>query len=1269
MHFSTSMSWLFLTVLVCTGFVEGRQEYYVHPENQEHLCPDNSSCFDLAYFATSFVANGTENSSDLLSNVVINFFQGVYFLNESEAIVIRQAKNLTLQGPDTAGHVGFHETVRLSSVKITCLPSATAGFVFYKSEFIVIRGITFVGCAVSPVSSLARQLESILASFFNRPTASYTEHAILSFISVANLTLDRVSVVNGTEYGLLAFNAFDVVINDSSFSGSNWRNQCNESANSRTCYGGNAAFYFVALTGCPSQPYFVNITNSNFSFGMNSQHLSGGLRFLMLQGRSVRVDVTLNSVVAYNNIGDLGANLQYETSSLAAHSLTILNCTISNGNGNKIVPTRYSSSYGGGVYFMPGNIIYPDPNEVCNSIDGSGDIGINYCSWAETCHAVQPETLLHIENTVITGNSAMFGGGLFMNVLSPAGFLQKANIVNSIITNNTGIAGSGLFLEEFDYLDLHTNLEVGIENVTVSHNLPYPSFETDSEAGAFYIRSVDDIYIDGLVMSAHVTTGIIVYNSLVILSGSNNTISNNSGQYGGGLALYESYFFLYGKASISFVDNHASEKGGAIYVKKNDIDQFCSIQSEPDYTTDGGLMFFARNSAGKAGSVLYGENLDSCTPFVYDSRMLDNNFTLFDVDEDDRDGPSVFSSDPVKVCFCENDLPNCSRDSLNYSALPGEILLLPMVLIGYGDGISTGILSIIKVVADTDVNIGKLIELPPECSSQPYKVSLNTTELVTVTLRLKVVDSLYAKTNQDSMRFVEITVAPCPLGFELDDGDCQCSRSMTEAVPSSSVACDVGTEQLERKGDAWIGYDNSTQCIIAFADCPFDYCNSDAVTFTLAAPDAQCSFNRSGTLCGQCAEGLSLLLGSNRCSYCSNGYLALVLPFAVAGIALVVLLLALNLTVSVGAINGLIFYANIVKINETVFFPNGPVPFLSQFVAWLNLDLGIETCFFDGMNSYWKTWLQFVFPLYIWSIIVVIICACRYSARLSRFVGNNAVPVLATLFLLAYTKLFRLVVTILQMVTLTCSSSTDSRSSWKADPNVEYFSATHVFLFVSAVCVLVFITIPYTLILLFGQLLEKYLPRSKHMRPVIIKLKPFLDSYNGPYKDKLRFWTGLLLLLRLFIVLISIRADDNASITTIISMTSLLLSIGACCGGVYRKKYLTVLECWFLLNLSVLSALVDSSGADISVIVSLCLVFLSFVVIVVYQLMEVFKLKPEILEWFKRFKSVSHPSDVVSSVAEVDTKEPYRPHSSTVVDINDLCSDREAYFESLSTAL
>jgi len=85
-----------------------------------------------------------------------------------------------------------------------------------------------------------------------------------------------------------------------------------------------------------------------------------------------------------------------------------------------------------------------------------------------------------------------------------------------------------------------------------------------------------------------------------------------------------------------------------------------------------------------------------------------------------------------------------------------------------------------------------------------------------------------------------------------------------------------------------------------------------------------------------------------------------------------------------GTTNGLIFYGNRVKANEAVFFPPGDTNILTVFISWINLDLGIETCFADGLNAYWKTWLQFVFPVYSWGITATVIFASHNSSRAAK---------------------------------------------------------------------------------------------------------------------------------------------------------------------------------------------------------------------------------------------------------------------------------------------
>ena len=73
----------------------------------------------------------------------------------------------------------------------------------------------------------------------------------------------------------------------------------------------------------------------------------------------------------------------------------------------------------------------------------------------------------------------------------------------------------------------------------------------------------------------------------------------------------------------------------------------------------------------------------------------------------------------------------------------------------------------------------------------------------------------------------------------------------------------------------------------------------------------------------------------------------------------------------------------------------------------MNLDFGITTCFFDGYDTYISTWMQFVFPLYVWWLMLIIVLASRYSSRISKITTSNTVSVLATLLLLSYAKLLK----------------------------------------------------------------------------------------------------------------------------------------------------------------------------------------------------------------------------------------------------------------------
>ena len=276
-----------------------------------------------------------------------------------------------------------------------------------------------------------------------------------------------------------------------------------------------------------------------------------------------------------------------------------------------------------------------------------------------------------------------------------------------------------------------------------------------------------------------------------------------------------------------------------------------------------------------------------------------------------------------------------------------------------------------------------------------------------------------------------------------------------------------------------------------------------------------------------------------------------------------------------------------------------------MFISWLNLDLGVETCFFDGMDAYEKAWLQFAFPVYIWLIALVIIVLSHYSMRASRLFGNNSVPVLATLFLLSYTKLLRAVISSFSISHIEFLNTTRI-SVWERDGNVYYLSGKHIPLFVLALGVLLLLLFPLTLVLTSIQ----WLNRGTHYRVLcwVMKLKPFFDAFTGPLKDKHRYWVGTLLLARCALLLVFFTYTTNGDGTALVSISFVVSVILAIAGSKYRNFWLTFLEHSYTLNLCLLSVatvylqfVTFSDNREIVTIISVGIAFLQFAATVIYH--------------------------------------------------------------------
>ena len=629
------------------------------------------------------------------------------------------------------------------------------------------------------------------------------------------------------------------------------------------------------------------------------------------------------------------------------------------------------------------------------------------------------------------------------------------------------------------------------------------------------------------------------------------------------------------------------------------------------------------------------------------------------------DNISSVSNDPLRVCICPGSL-DClaisppGRPSLQFTVYPGQTFTLHTAVVGFNFGISSG--SVYAQFFDSNAVFGSNLQSVQQssafgCTKLQYSVlSDRKQEILILTadgrkvthsyidaefsqtmlsdihfqndkdhhfggvnsknpetyyknniFYTNLTDSLFwlsglvVNSLQSAPVFVSVTLLDCPPGFALSGNPAHCICD--PVLQNSNVTCNINTQTIRRFKTTWLNSSFNSSGVIVHHHCPFDYCRPEAVDVNLTEPDSQCAFNHSGTLCGACKPGLSLALGSAKCKQCSNQHTFLLIVFAVAGFALVFFINVLNLTVSKGTINGLIFYANIVGSTRSVFFPaelSKSLVFLSAFISWLNLDLGIETCFFRGLDGYWKTWLQFVFPFYVWTIEGLIILLCRHSTRATKLFGKSSVSVLATLFLLSYTKLLR---TIIAVFTFTyIDHPNGSRITvWAFDANLLYFGAKHSVLFVFALLVM---CLPYTPALLFAKCLRRHTHR-KGLR----WLKPFFDAYFGPLNDKQYYWVGLMLLVRavLFIFFASFFAIEINLTLFLISLISFaLVTHCAVFGKAYIKSYVSYLENLFILNLGVLSVAtlyikLTNGNQGILVTISTGAAFLKFVGIISFH--------------------------------------------------------------------
>ena len=796
-----------------------------------------------------------------------------------------------------------------------------------------------------------------------------------------------------------------------------------------------------------------------------------------------------------------------------------------------------ATSSGGGIHLFldPGDIPGPDdPYYISVKYNLLTKVTISFC--------------LFSENIAETGSVIIINGNEreLLSFVSANFLCYQANVINYIV----------------------------IQNTTFENNSCTGDVICKSESAVLHLHSVQDCRLINCQFADNRASAIYANSSYLYLHGSIN-FTRNVARLGGALhlecsSLGQSIVHL---STMYISNNRATQYGGAIAVEDNCVHYSTCFFQMPSTEIQTYLIFMENNTAEIAGDSVYGGSLESCILLdsVNHTQKLNHSLFHHTFGLNDLYSESVISSSPYLVCLCTSGSVGDGCKTLEHTeAFPGETVILSAATTGQYEGASPAIVrSTVKTLDNEAWEMGQRQEIQAlgrKCGNLSYLI---------LTLARYVEVHLQVESSQGSLQppsILSVTFKDCPLGFELSNIPphvCICASHLEK----SRVRCNIDTQTFQHQGNVWIGKQSNN--IAIHTSCPFDYCKPNFSDINLRNQDEQCANDRSGILCGRCAQGLSIMLGSTRCLQCSSYYLFLLIPFAVAGILLVLVLFCCNLTVSTGTINGLIFYANIIWRNQSIFFPQGHPSFLVHlsriFTAWVNLDLGIETCFCRGLDNYTKTWLQFLFPLYTWVLAGSIVYFHKRSVLVSKVFKSNTLPILSTLLLMSYAKILSAAFDALSSVSVTTKNGTSSLL-WLLDANVSFFKGRHIPLFGMAMVAILFYVIPFTVLLFLAPFLQA--KSTKRWLQWMSKFKPFLDSYQVPYKDKFRYWPGLMLLIRLTLfILFSANSlgDPRLNLFAVIVITSMIPTILYCynTGDVYQKHMVQLLKTFFLLNLGI----------------------------------------------------------------------------------------------------
>ena len=566
-------------------------------------------------------------------------------------------------------------------------------------------------------------------------------------------------------------------------------------------------------------------------------------------------------------------------------------------------------------------------------------------------------------------------------------------------------------------------------------------------------------------------------------------------------------------------------------------------------------------------------------------------------------GQTITGDMSVKDCF--NDSSSCLADAYflcqSSNCLDNYILDGPSSITLYDGTVNTGLTINITKLQESDAILSLLFVC--RTTIRPLTVQL----LLNVTL-----------------------LSSCPLGLELDistSGQCECSNRDDENFICSK---DVGVSCV-RKG-YWYGDNGTTRCVHLFCNFSGDIYPSevspDSANYLLlgSSLNDQCLYGHGGTLCTGCAHNKLPTYGALQCidsDKCAKWqpYILLLLNIVIPFIDVVFLIAIIKLKLSIGSgyLYGPLFYLAVLNLIPLTSYSR-LTTIVSSFVATLLLQfeiLGyIPWCFFESVNLLTSKWLEFIIaPSVLVTVLSMTVLLARWCPKL---LGRIQKSLLQAMCLVMYVLFWSLASTAISVITPVYLSGV-SGARVHLQPDMLYLSGGHILLWIiSVVMLLVFYSL--VIVLTFSCFLNLH------------KLKPVFDEFQSCYRDSFRWYGGVYFIMWTILQIIILTSSYEFFQTLII-----ILTVTHCLLQPYSKKWLNVMDGFFLGSLSVTSCLVLNSSSlipdttkvivHLAVLGSLCLIVIGMGAIVVIR----FDINSKLINVARKVVSVNRDQEIVAT--------------------------------------